>query len=603
MRLALLRPYNSLTSDLVADEDLSDFIVLSGPNGSGKSQLLEGISSGAIAVDGESFQAGHPGVRLFLLAQLVATVEGPQTPAAMKDRWVSVHQQVESWIQQFMQPPNNLARGSEEMEQTVRSQLVASRQLSAAAVDRLASQTGKRIVDLVVDDYRVHAPLLPGIRDPFTMGVAEVFLSYHARRQQNRFHQWLQATKPDYDGAPLTDEEFVQLYGPPPWDLLNGVLREIGMGYTFIAPTGDEDTLQYEAELIHDASAARVKAVQLSAGEKTLLAIAMSLYTGERHGDAIELPKVLLLDETDASLHPAMVQSLVRVVGRTFVGEYGVRVILTTHSPSTVALAPEEAIYVMRRSDYPRLVKVSRDEALRSLTVGIPTLSVHVENRRQVFVESEYDAECYQELYRLARDGLKSPFTLEFIPSGRGGSGGEVAVRDLVRALRATGNVYVYGIVDRDSRTAAGEGIRFNAARDSLENLVFDPVVVGAFLLRERFIRADELGLPHNFRYFDVGPETAQAIAEHAVERATPNVDPSDTREVTYRGGFRARIAAGYLDLDGHELEARLTDAFPPLRRYGKQLKMRVVDLVLADAPDLIPSEVEDLFASVVEGS
>ncbi|MDQ6948924.1 MAG: ATP-binding protein [Actinomycetota bacterium] len=190
---------------------------------------------------------------------------------------------------------------------------------------------------------------------------------------------------------------------------------------------------------------------QLSSGEKTLMAVAMSLYTGSRLGEAIELPMVLLLDETDASLHPSMVQSLLSVTNNIFSKRYGVRVILTTHSPSTVALAPEESLYIMRRSGTPRLRRASRDDALKSLTVGIPTLSVRIENRRQVFVESEYDEVCYHEYYRLLKHLIASEFSLQFIASGRGGQGNAQAVKHLVSSLRAAGNDTVLGIVDRDS--------------------------------------------------------------------------------------------------------------------------------------------------------
>src|SRR5690242_1820462 len=117
----------------------------------------------------------------------------------------------------------------------------------------------------------------------------------------------------------------------------------------------------------------------------------MSLYMDSRPGEAVELPKVLLLDEPDATLHPAMIQSLLRVLDHIFCQRYGVKVMLVTHAPTTVALAPEESIYTMRRKGAPRVRSVSRDEALSSLLVGVPRLSIRNEHRRQVFVESEND--------------------------------------------------------------------------------------------------------------------------------------------------------------------------------------------------------------------
>ena len=97
-------------------------------------------------------------------------------------------------------------------------------------------------------------------------------------------------------------------------------------------------------------------------------------------------PEVLLLDEADSTLHPSMIRSLLRVLNDVSVQRYGVKVILTTHSPTTVALAPEEAICTMRRTPSPRLQRTTRDHAVSALTVGISTLSVKLENKRQLLI-------------------------------------------------------------------------------------------------------------------------------------------------------------------------------------------------------------------------
>jgi hypothetical protein len=81
-----------------------------------------------------------------------------------------------------------------------------------------------------------------------------------------------------------------------------------------------------------------------------------------------------------------MIRSLLRVLNDVSVQRYGVKVILTTHSPTTVALAPEEAIYAMRRTPSPRLQRTTRDHAVSALTVGISTLSVKLENKRQLLI-------------------------------------------------------------------------------------------------------------------------------------------------------------------------------------------------------------------------
>ena len=70
-----------------------------------------------------------------------------------------------------------------------------------------------------------------------------------------------------------------------------------------------------------------------------------------------------------------MNRNLLDVLQETFVEENGVKVILATHSPSTVALAPPNSIYVVNRGDVPnKIVSTSREEALEILTEGFISL-------------------------------------------------------------------------------------------------------------------------------------------------------------------------------------------------------------------------------------
>ncbi len=85
-----------------------------------------------------------------------------------------------------------------------------------------------------------------------------------------------------------------------------------------------------------------VKFSELSSWEKVLNLLTLALYNSQFD---IEFPKVLLMDEPDASLHPTMSKQFLEVIQKVFVEEKGVKVIITTHSPSTVALASEENLF------------------------------------------------------------------------------------------------------------------------------------------------------------------------------------------------------------------------------------------------------------------
>jgi hypothetical protein len=233
------------------------------------------------------------------------------------------------------------------------------------------------------------------------------------------------------------------------------------------------------------------------------------------------------------------------------------------------------------------------------LTVGLSTLSVKVENRRQVFVESETDEASYQDLYRLLRPRIQSDVSLHFIASGPGGKGDADAVKRLVSELRSGGNDSVMGVVDRDRREGSPDGILFSAERYTVENFVLDPVIVGTFLLRERFMTPEAAGLPSGARYLDLSSTAAQTLATYVSTSLARSGD--DTTQVTcvYCGGFSVQLPRWYLELPGHDLEERLLQRFAELNRYRGRLKAEVINKAFNDFPDFIPEAILRLFSQL----
>ena len=79
----------------------------------------------------------------------------------------------------------------------------------------------------------------------------------------------------------------------------------------------------------------------LSSGEKILMALCLmsfNQYLGRSR------PKLLLLDELDTVLHPSMVTALVTLLKGLFVSQ-GTKVLMTSHSPMTVAALDEADIF------------------------------------------------------------------------------------------------------------------------------------------------------------------------------------------------------------------------------------------------------------------
>jgi hypothetical protein len=204
-------------------------------------------------------------------------------------------------------------------------------------------------------------------------------------------------------------------------------------------------------------------------------------------------------------------------------------------------------------------------------------------------------------LFALLGSRLVSPVSLEFIPSGTEKGGGANAVKDLVTALRRAGNPWVLGVVDRDDREAAPEGVMFVGGRHSLENLVLDPLSIGVFLLREGMVASADMGLPQDARHFELTAADAQTVADFVVRQVTQPGDDNTAVTVGYVGDFSLSIPRFYLDIPGHELEDRLKNTFLPLRAYAANLKTAVVERAARDVPHFVPDDVMTLFRALVE--
>jgi len=120
------------------------------------------------------------------------------------------------------------------------------------------------------------------------------------------------------------------------------------------------------------------------------MALVASIYKSSADN---HFPDILLLDEVDASLHPSMMRNMLSVINNVFIAQ-GVKVILVTHSPTTIALAQEESLYLMNPSGVNRVVKSNKQQALDILTEGYATLDQGIRlfdevSRNQVTVISE----------------------------------------------------------------------------------------------------------------------------------------------------------------------------------------------------------------------
>ena len=109
----------------------------------------------------------------------------------------------------------------------------------------------------------------------------------------------------------------------------------------------------------------------LSSGEKILLCLCLAAFNQDM---GQHQPKLLLLDELDALLHPSMISALIAGLKDQFVSS-GTRVIMATHSLTTVSLLDKGEIFRVSRSGSRLNVKpVTRAEAVSELSEGLATI-------------------------------------------------------------------------------------------------------------------------------------------------------------------------------------------------------------------------------------
>lgn len=648
MKLIFNQPHKSI--GLFDPIDLPSFTVLTGVNGAGKSHLLEAIECDAVSVEGVA--PNHPEkpklIRKFDWNTLIPQDNGAFSAAN------HVGEQTQFWneiVQNRLMVINELNRrmpplGSKrlvyadvaDLKKNIESDLSSASMTSVqvsqylSQVDQLLSEAEsqaeetfvradpvnrRRLLEalkqqkpdfsvLTIDQetfYRIYPSRWQPV-DLFQQSFARLFATYQHNWNKNQLKQRGRERGAEVDA--LTDQAFYEKYGQPPWQFLNDIFKAAELDFEINAPY-EWDERPYEPILTDTKRGTQVRFNDLSSGERVLMSFALCLYHAADQSTAIDFPKVLLFDEIDAPLHPSMSRSLLRTIQKTLVEEHGIFVILTTHSPSTVALAPDASIYVMQKQGPNRVVATSKDQALGVLTAGVPTLSVNYENNRQVFVESKWDVQYYSALYKLCKPKLLPEVSVMFIPAAAYGNGNCDQVKAFVDKLTEGGVRTVLCVVDWDRENVEthpvlvlGEGERY-----SIENFLLDPLLIGGLLLRECFETPESLGIDPAIKYVDMRgftQEKLQVLADAVVSRLTaPSGATPDSSTFEYVSGVCINVPTWFAHMQGHALEAAYKQAYPKLLRYKNEpdLKNAVLSLVLGDYPGLVPVPILRLFDKV----
>lgn len=649
MRLSFQSPHLSIRA--FPEIDLPQFALIVGLNGSGKSHLLQAILNNAVRAGNGNHVGGTR-----LLTNVTALQQSPvigqdqtqpgmslhRTPAGMP---MDVDSAKFGVLQEFFLELSSISQGRIEAVTpnvmdiwSVPPAQVVERlgnagigvdpaeiaRIYEAAAQRLATPTmpwpfpyspsafatiARKLDKPVLHLSNADLAELPhwGASDLFSANMAMLFRNYRDERLKNKLRKL--DDQENGSKTALSNAQFRERFGDPPWNLLNETLHSFKLPYQVLPPEPNS-TDPVHLVLKKDGSGDVVDFSQLSSGETVLLSFAMATFTYDEALVSVNRPGLLLLDELDASLHPEMVQRWLGAVIGGLVERQGISVIATTHSPTTVALAPEESLYEMIDGTA-GLRKIVKQAALDRLTYGVPTLSIDYSGRRQVFVESDTDASIFDSCYALIKSRLESKRSLSFISTGMRDkdaveiNSGCTIVTNIVTALEKAGNRAVYGLVDWDGAAVSTARIKVLAEgrRNGVENVLLDPLLVALLLIRNDRTPPDVADLAASFTGLDaLSQPQLQRLADCVQSRVLPNDPGSELEPVTYLNGVTLTARRTYLRADDHELEEGLKDAFPFLRKFSHrrgQLVLTVVKEVIRDYPGFCPMEMKLAFDSI----
>ena len=631
---------------------LPDFTLITGPNGAGKTHLLQAIQQSAILTDDAPQGNKQNEIRMFDWSTMTPHDAGAFSSESIRNERLNLYNNYHGQRSRsdFLEPIRNVIRnfrvGDKYLSEPYRlvflddqalmtilgsvGQVVEFKAQLAGPIQHLensilsvldingraqlravADFTNKSIISL--DEKDILSPAIPtwGQSDIFQQSFARLFVAYRDLNLANMLAEF-RASKGETTEF-LSDEEFVRRHGPAPWDFVNNSLAEARLDFEINQPSRD-DYNPFQPTMRKRSTGTAIPFSALSSGEKVLMSFAFCVYYSNDRRQLATQPKILLLDEIDAPLHPSMSKNVIDTITKVLVADFGIKVIATTHSPSTVALAPEESIFTMRPNE-PGVHKSSKATALNILTAGVPTIAISHDGRRQVFVESPTDAKVYDALYRLLRPTIISDRSLEFVATGTrtAGSGdyntGCDVVRRIVSDLSVAGNISVFGLIDWDGTNEPSERISVLAhgLRNGIENVILDPLLLGIAICRSCPAQKSNVGIPEKTTYIELvsgDTELFQKIVD-TIGLTVFGSSATATSSANYTGGLTLNADSRFFSTDDHALEAKVVAAFPFLKSITKnqsgKLVNHIIENVLTDNPGLVPLEVKHVLEELLE--
>ncbi len=536
------------------------FAVVTGVNGTGKSQLLE-----VIAKSYGAFPRDNVYARPLQEMNAQCHIDGASFASG------EVFHSYGEWL-----PLGGVAVAEEQVKEAIRS-IYDNRTM----YDRFAGVTQHPILQAVADRLGVTVEDATELsREAFFEGLTPGLLWNHTMSALGPpmignlaflFMSYLLFERDARAGGAL-EQEVRRRYGEPPWLLLNEILDTSGLAFRIdqpdpIGPTSLFYDNRLELRLRDTKRNEEVPFHGLSSGEKVIMSTVLWNYGAQTTARSF---KLLLLDEPDAHLHPSLTRRFLEVIRKVFVEERGVRVIMTTHSPSTVALVPKESLFEMRKTERPPIRSApSKERAVAVLTDGFVAVQ---EATQTVLVEGKDDPPFYQQVWDLLKERsiISAPGPLEPSPDLAFVHGqGKNTVELIVPQMRARGLTSFHGLIDKDVSNAPSDGIHV-LERNGMENYLYDPLNVWCALHpRGEAPAVPDVDVPRGRAAFvrELPQAQLQKIADTVLDKVVRllfdlDVGEKATEEIAFVNGKRLRYPRWFLERDDKEIKKRFVEAF-----------------------------------------
>ena len=435
MTIQLNNPYKSI-ENLRMECDLPDFAVLMGRNGVGKTQLLDAIVEGAASMEGIPRDAaekydmntfapkpmrpeGWPSSQFATAtadAYFTDSATGPSpfekaaevyeraTEAIRREEGEGGLSEFESRVRRWVEGRRDFSalQGVRGSDHSLKYTLQIAREVieplasgapqtkqrepgfnnNPAVLVSMATKIAKKLPHELTREDILRAWHYEG--DILDVKLNQIFVA-HLVDQFLWAHRRIESLRDGTDYQTLMSQYEAQ--NPPPWDELRSAFDEVRQDtgddtlfdFDFSDPRGTRlnmanyQKFSFQTEMTNRQTGDSYDIHSLSSGEQVLMTLCLMSFN-QRLGR--RQPKLLLLDELDAVLHPSMIRALCAVLKRVYVAR-GTKVLMTTHSPVTMAMLNDGEIFRMTRDGRgANIAPTTKSHAVDELSEGLCTVDI-----------------------------------------------------------------------------------------------------------------------------------------------------------------------------------------------------------------------------------